>query len=95
MMHNVFTSFITFTLFYISFVISVLSTDSFNKYLLSGKQKRLNWGWPGGPVVKFALSTSAARSSSVQIPGVDIALLGKPYCGRHPTYKAEEDGHGR
>ena len=27
-------------------------------------------------------------------PGADMASLGKPYCGRYPTYKAEEDGHG-
>ena len=26
--------------------------------------------------------------------GVDMALLGKPCCGRRPTYKVEEDGHG-
>ena len=25
---------------------------------------------------------------------MDMAPLGKPYCGRHPTYKIEEDGHG-
>ena len=26
---------------------------------------------------------------------VDMAPLGKkPCCGRHPTYKVEEDGHG-
>ena len=30
----------------------------------------------------------------VQIPGADMALLGKPRCGRCPTYKVEEDGHG-
>ena len=36
----------------------------------------------------------AAQDSPVQIPGVDMALLGKPCCGRRPTYKVEEDGHG-
>ena len=36
----------------------------------------------------------AARGSPVRILGVDMALLGKPCCGRHPTYKVEEDGHG-
>ena len=30
----------------------------------------------------------------VWIPGVDMAPLGKPRCGRRPTYKVEEDGHG-
>ena len=25
-------------------------------------------------------------------PGADMALLGKPCCGRRPTYKVEEDG---
>ena len=32
--------------------------------------------------------------SPVQIPGTDMALLGMPCCGRRPTYKVEEDGHG-
>ena len=27
-------------------------------------------------------------------PGADVALLGMPCCGRRPTYKVEEDGHG-
>ena len=30
----------------------------------------------------------------VRIPGADVALLGMPCCGRHLTYKVEEDGHG-
>ena len=51
-------------------------------------------GWPGGAVVKFTHSALVAWGSLVQIPGVDMALLGKPCCGRHPTYKVEEDGHG-
>ena len=52
------------------------------------------WGRPGGAVVKFARSASAARGSLVRIPGADTAPLGKPCCGRRPTYKVEEDGHG-
>ena len=34
------------------------------------------------------------RGLQVQIPGADMAPLGKPCCGRRPTYKIEEDGHG-
>ena len=52
----------------------------------------MNWGSPGGAVVKFA--HSASRGSPVQIPGAYMALLGTPCCGRRPTYKVEEDGHG-
>ena len=51
-------------------------------------------GRPGGAVVKFAHSTSAARCSPVWILGADMAPLVKPFCGRHPTGKVEEDGHG-
>ena len=54
----------------------------------------LGRGRPGGAVVKCARSALAARGSLVRIPGVDMALLGKPCCGRRPTYKVEEDGHG-
>ena len=50
-------------------------------------------GWPGGTVVKNAHSASAAWGFQVQIPGADMTPLGKPCCGRHPTYKVEEDGH--
>ena len=49
---------------------------------------------PDGAAVKFAHSASAAQGLPVQILGVDMAPLGKPCCGRHPTYKAGEDGHG-
>ena len=45
-------------------------------------------------MVKFTRSTSAAWGLSVWIPGADVAPLGKPCCGRCPTYKVEEDGHG-
>ena len=47
----------------------------------------------GGAAVECAHSTSAARGSLARIPGVDMALLGKPCCARHPTYKVEEDRH--
>ena len=57
-------------------------------------QKEMFWGQPGGAVVKFARSASEARRSPVQISGEDMALHGKPCCGRHPTCKVEEDGHG-
>ena len=45
-------------------------------------------------VVKFARTTSAAQGLLVRIPGTDLALLVKPCCGRRPTFKIEEDGHG-
>ena len=51
-------------------------------------------GWPGGAVIKFACSASAAWGSPVRILHADMAPLGKPCCGRCPTYKVEEDGHG-
>ena len=51
-------------------------------------------GQPGGSAVRFACPTSAARGSLIWILGADMASLGKPCCGRRPTYKVEEDGHG-
>ena len=51
-------------------------------------------GRPGHAVVKCARCTLATWGSPVHIPGADMALLGKPWCGRRPTYKVEEDGHG-
>ena len=44
-------------------------------------------------MVKLTSSASAAGGSAVWVPGVDMALLGRPCCGRHPTYKVEEDGY--
>ena len=49
-------------------------------------------GRPGGTAVKCACS--AQWGSPVLILGADMAPLGTSCCGRHPTYKVEEDGHG-
>ena len=45
-------------------------------------------------MVKCACSTLVARGLPVWIPGTDKAPLSKPCCGKHPTYKVEEDGQG-
>ena len=67
-----------------------------NSFLvLKTKWQELNvGGLPGGAAAKFTPSTSVAQGSLVQILGVDMAPLVKPCCGRGPTYKVEEDGHG-
>uniref|UniRef100_A0A9L0TL14 Uncharacterized protein n=1 Tax=Equus caballus TaxID=9796 RepID=A0A9L0TL14_HORSE len=57
-------------------------------------KKMKRQGWPGGAAVKFPLSASAAWGLPVRILGADTVPLGKPCCGRRPTYKVEEDGHG-
>ena len=45
-------------------------------------------------MVKFTRSTLVAQGLPVRILGVDVTPLGKPCCGRHPTYKVEEHGYG-
>ena len=76
---------------------AVCEVTSYYLKVDSGKLKmntRGPWGWPGGVAVKCAHSTSAALGLLVGILGADMAPLGKPCCGRRPTYKVEEDGHG-
>ena len=51
-------------------------------------------GQPGGAAVKCARSALVAQGSPVRIPGAGMASLGTPCCGKRPTYKVEEDGHG-
>ena len=58
-----------------------------------GNNKNDTGGQPGGAAVKSPCSALAAQSWLVWIPGADMAPLGKPWCGRHPTYKVEDDGH--
>ena len=54
----------------------------------------MTWGWRSGAAGKFSRSALAIQGSLVQIPGADMASLGKARSGRHPTFKVEEDGHG-
>ena len=46
-------------------------------------------GQSSGAAIKFTRSTLAARGSLVWT----YTQLGKPCCGRRPTYKVGEDGH--
>ena len=56
-------------------------------------KKDCEWGRPGGAVVKFMCSASAARGSQVQIPDVDLHTTHQAKLWWHPTYKVEGDWH--
>ena len=73
---------------------SPLERDSMYVFSKMFIQKDSCWSWPCGTAVKCARSASAACGSPVLIPGVDMAPLDKPCCGRRPTYKVEEDRDG-
>ena len=49
------------------------------------------WCWPGGRVVKFARSASAARGSQIWILVADLHTSHQAMLWRHPTDKIEED----
>ena len=51
-------------------------------------------GQPSGVAVKFVFSTSVVLGSLVRIPATDIRTTYQAMQWQHPTYKAEEDGHG-
>ena len=70
-----------------------VGTNNIETLLPVVKKKFFLWGRPGGAAVQFPHSASVAWGLQVQIPGADMALLGKPCCGRRPTYIVEEDGH--
>ena len=48
----------------------------------------------GASPVAQRLSSHVLLLGGPGFAGLDVgATLGTPYCGRHPTYKVEEDGH--
>ena len=65
-------------------------------YIVEIKQdmKKNLRGQPGGAAVKFACSASRAGVCQFRSRGRTYTLLVKPCCGRHPTHKVEENGHG-
>ena len=50
-------------------------------------------GQPGGIVVKFVCSTSAAQGLQIQIPGADLYTAYQAMLWWHPIHKIEEDEH--
>ena len=50
-------------------------------------------GQPGGIVVAFAHSASAAQGSYVRIPGADLHTVHQAMLWWGPTYKVEEGWH--
>ena len=50
-------------------------------------------GWPGGVVVKFALSASVAQGLQVWILGVGLHNAHEAILWWKTTYKIEEDWH--
>ena len=50
---------------------------------------RESWGLPGGIVVKFMCSTSAAKGLRVWILDVDLHTAHQAMLGWHPTYKKD------
>ena len=63
---------------------------SFLPYKVDIKKGR---GWPGGVVVKFVHSASAAWGLWVWMLGVDLHIAHQAMLWWHPTYKIEKDWH--